>query len=169
VGDDGYFFNFEKMAYVKGARPPGCILCLIRDGSADVIDLSFWRDDLFLASVNLYPYNPGHLLLYPLRHIEDVRELTAAEERRLCAVQRWLLDLVDRGCAPQGYNIGYNMGGAAGASISHLHMHIIPRYPRETGIADLIAGRRVLVEDPRETTRKFRELAAQSPFSSSSS
>ena len=169
MGDDGYFFNFDKMAYVKGDRPPGCILCLLGAGSPEVTDLSFWRDELFMASVNLYPYNPGHILLYPLRHIEDIRQLTPAEELRLSAVQRWLLALVDRACSPQGYNIGYNMGGAAGASINHLHLHIIPRYPRETGIADLIAGKRVLVEDPRETTRKFRELAAQAPFSSSSS
>jgi len=169
VGDDGYFFNFDKMAYVKGPRSPECILCQVRDGSAEVTDLSFWRDELFMASVNLYPYNPGHVLLYPLRHVEDIRRLTDAEEKRLGQAQRWLLDLLDRCCAPQGYNIGYNMGGAAGASISHLHLHIIPRYPRETGIADLLAGKRVLVEDPRETTRKLRALSAQAPFSSSRS
>ncbi len=164
-----YFFNFDKIAYVKGPRPAACILCLVRDGSPDVIDLSFWRDELFIASVNLYPYNPGHLLLYPRRHVVDVRDLASEEERRLTDIQRWLLGLIDRACSPQGYNIGFNMGGAAGASIDHLHLHIIPRYPRETGIADLIAGKRVLVEDPRETTRRFRELAAQVPFSSSSS
>ena len=167
--NDGYFFNFEKMAYVKGPRPASCILCLLRERSPEVEDLSFWRDDLFLASVNLYPYNPGHVLLCPLRHVEDVRELTPQEETRLTAVQRWLLSLLDACCSPAGYNIGYNMGGAAGASISHLHLHLIPRYPRETGIADLIAGKRVLVEDPRETTRKLRALAAQAPFSSSRS
>jgi ATP adenylyltransferase len=169
VDNDGYFFNFDKMAYVKGPRPSSCILCLLRERSTEVEDLGFWRDDLFLASVNLYPYNPGHVLLCPLRHVEDVRQLTAEEELRLTAVQRWLLTLLDTCCAPQGYNIGYNMGGVAGASISHLHMHIIPRYPRETGIADLIAGKRVLVEDPRETTRKLRALASQVPFSSSRS
>ena len=70
---------------------------------------------------------------------------------------------------PHAYNIGFNMGPAAGASINHLHLHIIPRYPRETGIADLIAGKRVLVEDPRETTRRLREMVAQSPFSTSTS
>jgi ATP adenylyltransferase len=169
VEEGGYFFNFDKMAYVKGRQPPGCILCLTRDQHSDVADLSIWRDDLFIASVNLYPYNPGHLLLYPLRHVEDVRELTAGEEQRLLLLQRWLLGILDKACAPHAYNIGYNMGAAAGASISHLHLHIIPRYPRETGIADLIAGRRVLVEDPRETTRRLRELVAQEPFSISSS
>jgi ATP adenylyltransferase len=169
VEEGGYFFNFDKMAYVKGRQPPGCILCLTRDQNSDVADLSIWRDELFIASVNLYPYNPGHLLLYPLRHVEDVRELTVGEEQRLWLLQRWLLGILDKACAPHAYNIGYNMGAAAGASISHLHLHIIPRYPRETGIADLIAGRRVLVEDPRETTRRLRELVAQEPFSISRS
>ena len=107
--------------------------------------------------------------MYPLRHVEDVRELTEVEERRLWKLQRWLLGILDAACAPHAYNIGYNMGAAAGASISHLHLHIIPRYPRETGMADLIAGRRVLVEDPRETTRRLRERVAQEPFSISSS
>jgi ATP adenylyltransferase len=168
MDDAGYFFNFEKMSYVKARHPAGCILCLARDHSPDVMDLSVWHDDLFVASVNLYPYNPGHLLLYPCRHVEDVRELTTDEESRLMALQRWLLGLLDKGWAPHAYNIGFNMGPAAGASIDHLHLHIIPRYPRETGIADLIAGRRVLVEDPRETTRRFKELVAQTPFSISS-
>ena len=167
--DGGYFFNFEKMSYVKGRHPAGCILCLARDRSPDVVDLSIWRDELFVASVNLYPYNPGHLLVYPLRHVEDIRELTSEEEGRLLGLQRWLLGIQDRACSHHAYNLGYNMGAAAGASISHLHLHIIPRYPRETGIADLIAGRRVLVEDPRETTRRLRELAAQEPFSISRS
>lgn len=165
--DDGYFFNFDKIAYVKGRRPPGCTLCLVRDGNPDVVDLSVWRDELFIISVNLYPYNPGHVLVYPCRHVEDLRELTGEEESHLARVQRWVLHLLDLTCSPHGYNIGYNMGGAAGASISHLHLHIIPRYPRETGMADLIAGRRVLVEDPRETTRRLRAMAAQEPFSSS--
>jgi ATP adenylyltransferase len=137
---DGYFFSFDKLAYVRGSRPGGCILCLVRDRSPEVEDLSIWRDDLFIVSVNLYPYNPGHLL-----------------------------GLLDRVYAPSGYNIGYNMGRAAGASIGHLHLHIIPRYPHETGIADLIAGRRVLVEDPRRTAETLRRLAAQPPFSSSMS
>ena len=169
MGDSGYFFNFDKMSYVKGRHPAGCILCMARDRSPDVMDLSIWRDEHFVASVNLYPYNPGHLLVYPCRHVEDIRELSAEEERKLTALLRWLLGILDRGCGPHAYNIGFNMGAAAGASINHLHLHIIPRYPRETGIADLIAGRRVLVEDPRETARRLSEIIAQAPFSISSS
>jgi ATP adenylyltransferase len=150
-----YFYNFDKMEYVKGTRPDGCILCLVRDKSHLVVDLTVYTDELCTVSVNLYPYNPGHLMLFPNRHIVDIRELSDAEDRRVSALTRRFMDLLDRTHQPAAFNIGYNMGPSAGASIDHLHLHIIPRYPREIGIADLIAGKRVLVEDPRVTQRRI--------------
>ncbi|HUX13420.1 MAG TPA: HIT domain-containing protein [Spirochaetia bacterium] len=156
-----YFFNFEKMAYIKGHRPVGCILCLIRDESPEVVNLTVYRTEYFLAVVNLYPYNPGHLMVFPRRHLLDIREYTVEEEMDLARVNRLLLDVLDRTHAPRAYNIGYNMGPVAGASIDHIHLHIIPRYPRETGIADLLAGKRVLVEDPLQTTEKIRGTVAE--------
>lgn len=151
-----YFFNFDKMKYVKGPRPDGCILCLIRDGSKDVEDLTVYADDLFTVSVNLYPYNPGHVMIFPNRHLEDIRSFTEAEDRRMTSLTRMLLDVLERTHQPAAFNIGYNMGASAGASIDHLHQHIIPRYPREIGIADLVAGKRVLIEDPRVTQERLR-------------
>lgn len=162
---DRYFFNFTKLGYIRRQKPEGCILCLIRDADPAVVDLTVYRDELFIIAVNLYPYNPGHLLIYPLRHLLDIRDYTVEEQNRLWRLERYSLGLLDRLHHPRGYNIGYNMGVAAGASIEHLHLHIIPRFPHETGIADLLAGKRVLVEDPRETTRRLRELVAQEPFS----
>ena len=164
-----YFLNFEKINYFKKKHPRGCILCLIKEHSPEIVDLSIYRDDLFIIAVNLYPYNPGHLLVFPLRHIEDIREYTDQEEKRLTALTKYAVDILDESYSPSGYNIGYNMGLTAGASIRHLHLHIIPRFPREIGIADLIAGKRVLVEDPRETAKRLRALIAQSPLSISSS
>ncbi|MBN1837528.1 MAG: HIT domain-containing protein [Spirochaetales bacterium] len=164
-----YFFSFEKFAYVQAHKPAACVLCLIRDYSPEVVDLSVYRDELFIAAINLYPYNPGHLLIFPCRHIVDVRQYTPEEERRLAELTRYLLDISDAVQHPAGFNLGYNMGSPAGASINHLHLHLIPRYPNELGIADLIAGKRVLVEEPREAVRRFRERIAQSPFSSASS
>jgi ATP adenylyltransferase len=158
-----YFFNFEKYAYIKGPKPQGCILCLIRDRDSSVVDLTVHRDELFIVAVNLYPYNPGHLLIFPARHIVDVRSFSPEEERRLAGLTRYFLDIGDRVHRPAGYNIGYNMGSPAGASIQHLHLHLIPRYPHETGIADLLAGKRVLVEEPRETARRIREAVAENP------
>ena len=152
-----YFFNFEKIAYLKGERPEGCILCLVNEDSDAVENLTVYRSRFFSVSVNLYPYNPGHVMIFPRRHVEDIRELSIAEETEFLRVQRGILEVLDRTHSPSGYNIGYNMGLVAGASISHLHLHVIPRYPRELGIADLIAGRRVLVEDPKVTAERIRE------------
>lgn len=150
-----YFLNFDKMKYVRGPRPSGCILCLIRDGSSDVIDLTVYSDELFTVSVNLYPYNPGHVMIFPNRHLVDIRELTTNEDQRLSELTRRFLNVIESTHSPVGFNIGYNMGSSAGASIDHLHMHVIPRYPREVGIADLIAGKRVLIEDPRVTQSRL--------------
>jgi ATP adenylyltransferase len=152
-----YFFNFEKMAYVKGKRPDGCILCLIRDGSDEVVDLTVYSDDLFVATVNLYPYNPGHIMVFPRRHLVDVREYDRREDSRLAELTRVFLDVLETTHSPSGFNVGYNMGFSAGASIGHIHLHIIPRYPRETGISDLVGGRRVLIEHPYDTRDRVRK------------
>ncbi len=152
-----YFFNFEKLTYLNEKKPDGCILCLVREASPEVADLSVYRDDYFIVSLNLYPYNPGHILIFPARHIEDIRDYTEEEERAQSRLLRTTIDILDELYRPQAYNIGYNMGLSAGASISHIHLHVIPRYPREIGIADLIAGRRVLVEDLMVTRERLKE------------
>jgi len=152
----GYFYNFEKIAYLKSPKPDECILCLIRDKSSAIENLTVYETDLFNVSLNLYPYNAGHIIVFPLRHVEDMRELTADEPLALTDIVNTSLEILDREFSPTGINYGCNMGLDAGASIEHLHFHIIPRYPRETGIADLIAGKRVLVENPLDTLRKLR-------------
>ncbi len=159
-----YFFNFSKMKYLTGEKPEGCILCLIAEGSTQVQKLKVWENDLFIVSVNLYPYNPGHLIIFPKRHITDIRDFTSLEETQITRITRGLLDIIDKTHNPSAYNIGYNMGPVAGASISHLHRHIIPRYPREIGIADLIAGKKVLVEDPRVTCTRIKEAIEKNPI-----
>ncbi|MDR2144763.1 MAG: HIT domain-containing protein [Treponema sp.] len=155
-----YFFNFEKLAYVTGKRPDGCILCHVRDETPGVRDTLIRKSLHTGLAVNLYPYNPGHLLLFPLRHVSDIRELSHEERRDIDDSLDMALEALDSLYGPAGYNIGYNMGPAAGASIEHLHLHIIPRYPREIGIAELLAGKRVLLEDIEKTRKKLRETFA---------
>ncbi len=155
-----YFYNFEKVAYLRGKKPDGCILCMIRDRSDLVENLTVFENDLFNVSLNLYPYNPGHVILFPLRHIEDLRALTEAELNDYAKILNTTLDVIEQVYSPTGVNFGCNMGLDAGASIAHLHFHVIPRFPRETGIADLIAGRRVLVENPLDTLRKLKQAFA---------
>ncbi|MDR1144438.1 MAG: HIT domain-containing protein [Spirochaetaceae bacterium] len=155
-----YFFNFEKIAYLKGKRPDGCILCHLRDQAPDVTDTVVYRTGAVAVSLNLYPYNPGHLLIFPLRHVKDIRELDAAERRSLDGALDKTLDILDSLYRPSGYNTGFNMGLDAGASIDHLHLHLIPRYPRELGIAELLGGKRVLVEDLAVTQKRLLEAFA---------
>ncbi len=157
-----YFFSFDKMKYVRGLRPTGCILCLIRDKSDEVTDLTVYTDLLFTVTVNLYPYNPAHVMIFPNRHVVDIRDYNEEEDRQLALLTRHFVSLIQRTHAPVGFNVGYNMGAVAGASIDHLHLHVIPRYPREVGIADLVAGQRVLIEDPRVT--QDRLVAALQDF-----
>jgi ATP adenylyltransferase len=156
-----YFFNFEKIAYLKGERPEGCILCLVRDEDPQVVNMMVYRDEYMGISLNLYPYNPGHLLIFPLRHVGDIRELGDKERTALDRTLDKALSVTDSLYGPAAYNIGFNMGRTAGASIDHLHLHVIPRYPSEIGIAELLAGKRVLVEDINLTRQRlidaFRE------------
>ncbi len=153
-----YLFNFNKIAYLKGKKPNGCILCLVRDGSEDVEKLIVHQTAHFIVSLNLYPYNPGHLIVFPRRHITDIRAYTKEEQHELDELLPTCINVLDRYGSPSAYNIGYNMGLPAGASIEHLHLHIIPRYPREIGIAELIGGSRVLVEDPKVTLVRLQEI-----------
>jgi ATP adenylyltransferase len=151
-----YFFNFEKIAYLKGERPDGCILCLIRDESPQVTSMMVYRDEYIGVSLNLYPYNPGHLLIFPLRHVTDIRNLEKEEKKAMDLSLDRALSVLDGLFRPAAYNIGFNMGRAAGASIAHLHLHVIPRYPDEIGIAELLGGKRVLVEDPELTRERLQ-------------
>jgi ATP adenylyltransferase len=152
-----YFFSFEKMGYLKGRKPEGCILCLVRDGSPEVERLVVHENSLCVITLNLYPYNPGHLLVFPKRHLTDVRDMEPGEKQAVDEAVDLCLEVLDLVYKPAGYNIGYNQGMVAGGSIEHLHLHIIPRYKNEIGIAELLGGKKVLVQDPRATVRILRE------------
>ncbi len=156
----------SKLAYVKGERPDvECIFCAVGSRDKKVEKLEVCRTKRWVASVNLHPYNVGHMLLFPIRHAVDVRELTKAESAELHSFQSLSLDVLDAAYSPQGYNIGFNIGRPAGASIEHLHLHIVPRYRNEAGFLDILSGTRTIVEDPRRSVEKlkkmFRKLSAK--------
>ncbi len=158
-----YFFNFDKMEYLSGKRYPGCILCGVRDKTEGILDLTVYENEFHIVSVNLYPYNPGHLIIFPRRHLTDLRRLSADERISLDETIDLCLSILDSTHTPAGYNIGMNMGLQSGASIEHIHYHVIPRYPREIGISELLAGKRVLVEDPRVTQERLRAAFSRVP------
>lgn len=152
-----YLFNTEKLKYVKGDKPRvDCILCALRDHSPDVIDLEVYRTDGFIISVNLYPYNPGHIMIFPARHIEDFLDLADEEAMELHRLTAMSIRILKSEFNPSGFNLGYNIGKGSGESIAHIHQHIVPRYGNEAGFLDVIAGARIMVVDPVEMMERLK-------------
>lgn len=150
----------NKMAYAKGKNRPdvACILCSIVEKDVKVERLEVHRTELFTISLNLYPYSPGHLIIFPKRHIEDLREMTPNEVLGIHNLQCLCFEVLSDAYQPQGFNVGFNMGEASGASIPHLHLHVVPRYKRELGFMDVIGGSRIIIEDPNITQENLQLL-----------
>jgi ATP adenylyltransferase len=148
----------NKMGYLKGTKRPkvDCILCCIVNKDCRVTNLTVFQNQLVGCSLNLYPYNPGHLMLFPVRHVEDPRLLTQEEQQEMLRLRNFAMDVLEKIYQPNGFNIGYNVGFASGASIAHLHQHIVPRYNRELGFVDIIGGSKIIVEDPVKTLETIR-------------
>ena len=146
----------NKRDYVRGKRPKvDCILCSILNGDPQVVELLVHRTDLFGITVNLYPYNAGHIMIFPIRHIIDPREYNNREVLELNELQNISLNILQVTYDPMGFNIGYNLGRTSGQSIPHVHLHIVPRYPNEVGFMDIIGGAKIVVEDPVDSQRKL--------------
>lgn len=148
-----------KLDYVQGKARPNvdCILCAVRDNDERVVSLKVYEDDLCFIVLNLYPYNPAHLMIVTQRHITKFLDLTKEEllhiTRAIQGIQLLLNDLYN----PKGYNIGINQGRNAGGSIEHLHFHLIPRYGAELGFIDIVGKTRVLPEGLEAVKKKIEE------------
>ncbi|MCX7919703.1 MAG: HIT domain-containing protein [bacterium] len=153
-----HLFVPGKRKYIhERKRLQGCILCGILNNAPDVVNLTIYKSKLFSVSLNLYPYNPGHVMLFPNRHIVDPRELTIKEVNELYKIQNLTMDVLEEIYNPRGFTIGFNVREASGASIEHLHLHIVPRYYNELGFLDIIGGSKIIVEDPNETKQKLTD------------
>ncbi len=119
---------------------PGCIFCPEHHGQSDEQRLILYRGDLVMVMMNRFPYNNGHLLVSPWRHISSLDELTADEERDLMGwIKRSTLAL-KKVMRPDGFNIGLNIGREAGAGYEeHLHFHIVPRWRGDTNFMAVLA------------------------------
>ncbi|MFZ5952330.1 MAG: HIT domain-containing protein [Candidatus Rifleibacteriota bacterium] len=148
----------NKREYITATRKHNgpCIICSIIAEAPEVTNLLVWKNSIVAACANLYPYNAGHLLLFPIRHIHDPRELEINESSQLQILLNKALDVLDQIYQPAGYNLGYNVGEASGASIPHLHQHVVPRYSRELGFVDITAGAKIIIEDPVVTLERLK-------------
>jgi ATP adenylyltransferase len=141
----------HRMAYIKGEGKPtgpgadeGCPFCRAPSLS-DEEALIVARGSLVYAVLNLYPYNAGHVLICPYRHIADYTDLTVEETAEFADfTQRTILALV-AASAPHGFNVGMNLGTVAGAGIAaHLHQHVVPRWGGDTNFMPVTGHTRVL-------------------------
>lgn len=138
------------------AEDRGCPFCTIHALGEDE-SLVLARGATTYAVLNRHPYNPGHLMVIPYRHVADLGELSGAEADELTAMTQQALRAVRAVGRPGGFHLGLNLGGAAGASVpSHLHQHVVPRWPADDGTA-LVAGSpealRALLRETRDLLR----------------
>ncbi len=152
----------HRMAYIKGenrsvgTEPDGCPFCRIPSMS-DEDGLIVRRGATAYAVLNLYPYNPGHLLLVPYRHVADYAELTEAETREIAELTQASLGAVRAASGAHGFNVGMNLGTVAGAGIAaHLHQHVVPRWGGDTNFMPVVGHTRVLPQLLAQTAEAIR-------------
>jgi len=141
----------HRMAYIQGEGKPvgdaageGCPFCRI-PGESDEDGLIVRRGRLCYAVLNLYPYNAGHLMVVPYRHVAWYTDIDDAEIAEFAALTRAAMRALERASSPHGFNIGMNQGAVAGAGIgAHLHQHVIPRWGGDSNFMPLVARTRVL-------------------------
>lgn len=121
-----------------------------------------YRGKSVYLMLNLYPYNAGHLLAVPYREVSSLLELTEEERAELMETIAFGQDLLTEALKPDGFNIGFNLGDAAGASLSsHLHCHIVPRWEGDTNFMPVVAATRVLPTSLEAIWERLRAVCAQ--------
>jgi ATP adenylyltransferase len=147
--DDGFerLWTPHRLTYIKhGQQPPDdeCPFCLAPEKS-DEDGLIVYRGNLGYALLNLFPYNTGHLLVCPYRHVATFDEATPAEVAEIGAITQMAMRVLKATLGPHGFNIGMNQGQIAGAGIaSHLHQHIVPRWSADSNFFPIIAQTKAL-------------------------
>jgi ATP adenylyltransferase len=140
-----------RLSYVATARSSEaaepCFICRGLAEQDDRRNLVVWRQPRCVVVLNRFPYNNGHLLVAPRAHKGTLRELDADENRDIMAILARLVDVLAGIMNPDGYNIGLNLGQAAGAGLpAHLHWHIVPRWNGDTNFMPVVADTKVIVQ-----------------------
>ncbi len=134
-----------RIDYILNEKPSDCIFCVSSDQEQDRDRLILHRTGLSLVMLNRYPYNNGHMMIAPFRHTADMNELSIAEMLDLFAALRLCRNVLEKTAAPQGFNIGVNLGKAAGAGVDdHIHIHIVPRWNGDTNFMSVIGDVRIM-------------------------
>jgi len=135
------------MEYILNDKPAGCIFCIPDDPAVDRERLVLRRTPLSLVMLNRYPYTNGHMLIAPRRHNAEMDLLTDEEMLDLFTTLRLARSILQQTAHPDGYNIGINLGRAAGAGEEHLHLHIVPRWSGDTNFMSVLPDVRIMPEN----------------------
>ena len=151
-----------RMPYLKGdtsTSGPGCIFCHKVSTQDDTAEHIIHRGTYCYITMNLYPYNNGHLLIVPNQHTGALEALDGAAALELVELTQKSLVMLRRTFSPQGFNIGINQGAAAGAGVAaHLHQHIVPRWSGDTNYMTVVAATRVIPEWVDDTYRTLKQV-----------
>ncbi|HEY0945189.1 MAG TPA: HIT domain-containing protein [Opitutaceae bacterium] len=152
---------YWRMEYIEAPRFPAVkrpfteLPALGDDRAALIVH----RSPLSYLMLNRFPYNPGHLLAIPFREVTDIEELTTEESADLMAIITFGKKLLRAAMKPDGYNVGFNLGSAAGGSIPHLHGHIVPRWNGDNNFMPVLGQTRILPQALEQTWEKLAAAA----------
>jgi len=147
------------MKYIEQAHgePEGCLFCELAAKGDDEAALILYRGPQAFLLMNAFPYNPGHLMVAPFRHVGDPQQLSDEELLDCSHLLQRSLGALTGEMAPDGFNMGMNLGRVAGAGVpGHLHWHVVPRWNGDTNFMPVVGDTRVLPESLEATYRKLR-------------
>jgi ATP adenylyltransferase len=158
-----YLWSPWRMQYIESAKaseePERCIFCDKPQAGNDEETYIVARGDRAFAILNAFPYNPGHLMIAPFRHVGDLVELHPEETADADALIQRSIRALRAASNPDGFNIGMNLGRVAGAGIpGHVHWHVVPRWNGDTNFMTVVGETRILPELLSETFSKLNPL-----------
>ncbi|MBI5167265.1 MAG: HIT domain-containing protein [candidate division NC10 bacterium] len=136
-----------RMEYIAGDKSSGCILCEKPKEGRDSENFILFRGEAVFIIMNIFPYNSGHLLIAPYRHIDTLALLTKEEAAELMAFAQKSEKVLKETLKAEGFNLGINLGKAAGAGIEgHIHLHVVPRWNGDTNFMPILGETKVIPE-----------------------
>lgn len=145
-----------RKKYIAQKKITGCIFCRKPRSQRDLRTLVLDRGETVFSILNLYPYNNGHVLIAPYRHLRDLTGLNARESQEILSLAKKTIKKLDKILEPHGYNVGFNIGKAGGAGYDkHLHMHIVPRWNGDTNFMPVVSQSKVISESLSELRKRF--------------
>ena len=159
-----------RIEYIESIKPPGCFLCLGAAQAPSVETLVLGRGSRTVVLLNRYPYASGHILIAPRAHLGDLAQLPDEVVVESARMVKLAVGVLGQAMSPHGFNVGINLGEAAGAGVpDHLHWHIVPRWTADTNFMPMLADTRVVPEHLEATWRRlhgaFAEGAARAELS----